>query len=409
MQMNRWAFAAGIVTLPAFAIAQARFVPLGSLPSDKGNPESRAYAVSADGLIVVGASRTLGAGGEYVDQPFRWTPGDGMLNLGTLPGVVGPGRATGVSGDGSVVVGYFAVTTDDLSEFRAFMWTDESGMRELPYLQGHHEGAARGISADGRVIVGNSGDARPVRWIDGVPQSLGTAPGISPFGYASAVSENGSVVAGCIGCQFASIWQEASGMASLGDLPGGHPFSFAYAVSPEGSVVVGYSNIDFNQNIWVGNAFKWTQADGMIDLGVSGRAFGVSWHGDVIVGWRYGDVGAFITRPGYGTMNLRGLLASRYFLAQELEGWSLVSAQAVTPEGRTIVGYGVNPSGKTEAFAVHMGYCRFDWDQNGSLGSNDFFTFLTAFFGGEADFDGSGQTTSEDFFHFVNGWLARSC
>ena len=48
----------------------------------------------------------------------------------------------------------------------------------------------------------------------------------------------------------------------LGDLPGGNFYNQAYVVSADGSVVVGFSNTALGIE-----AFRWTVAGGMEDLG----------------------------------------------------------------------------------------------------------------------------------------------
>jgi hypothetical protein len=49
--------------------------------------------------------------------------------------------------------------------------------------------------------------------------------------------------------------------------------------------------------------------------------------------------------------------------------------------------------------------CPADWDANGTIDSRDFFAFLAAFFGGNADLNGDGLTTSQDFFDFLRGFF----
>ena len=60
---------------------------------------TNATAVSADGSVVVG-NVNHGAGG-----PFYWTQSNGVVFLRDSSGNIYPGIATGVSGNGSVIVG----------------------------------------------------------------------------------------------------------------------------------------------------------------------------------------------------------------------------------------------------------------------------------------------------------------
>ncbi|MCI0621891.1 MAG: hypothetical protein L0387_09510 [Acidobacteria bacterium] len=65
-------------TVTVLASEAASFQSLGNLP---GGDSSQAYAVSADGSVVVGISSS-----ESGDQAFRWTSKEGMIGLGYLPG-----------------------------------------------------------------------------------------------------------------------------------------------------------------------------------------------------------------------------------------------------------------------------------------------------------------------------------
>lgn len=50
--------------------------------------------------------------------------------------------------------------------------------------------------------------------------------------------------------------------------------------------------------------------------------------------------------------------------------------------------------------------CPCDWNNSGTLNSQDFFDFINPFFAGNADFNGSGSTNSQDFFDFLTCFFA---
>jgi probable HAF family extracellular repeat protein len=121
-----------------------------------GGGESWAYAVSADGSVVVGVSEIA----PYQYRAFRWTASGGMQALGTLGGYAS--LADSVSADGSVVVG--------ASDGRAFRWTAAGGMEDLntTYASLLTNGSvlyrANAISPNGRYIVGLGSNAATWRY-----------------------------------------------------------------------------------------------------------------------------------------------------------------------------------------------------------------------------------------------------
>lgn len=127
--------------------------------------ESWATAVSPDGSVVVGVDlqESTDPNLRFAEQAFRWTEGAGMIGLGYLDGSLEMSTPLSVSGDGSIVVGY-AVMPDGPDREKAFIWTEADGMRSLEAvlqenygldLNGWHLSRATGISADGTVIVGS--------------------------------------------------------------------------------------------------------------------------------------------------------------------------------------------------------------------------------------------------------------
>jgi len=291
------------------------------LPGLPGTNSSIASDVSNDGTVIVGRS------GSAPGTTFavRWIAGEATA-LGFLP--TDPGDAlqsytAAVSGDGSVVVG----GSSSGSSSEAYRWTSAGGMIGLGYLPGAIQSAAADVSADGSIVVGSSQfpepDINPVF--------------VEPF-----------------------RWSAGTGMVGIGQLSGAN-VSSASGVSADGSVVVGQSAFfDFSAGGLEWNrAFRWSEATGMLDLGalpgdVYSAASATSADGSVIVGFSSSSSSgnaqrrAFIWDTAHGMRSLSDVLVDEYGL--DLTGWTLDSATAITQDGSSIVGYGVNPSGQREAW-----------------------------------------------------------
>jgi probable HAF family extracellular repeat protein len=322
---------------------------------------SLASGVSADGSAVVGTS--YGAGGQ---QAFYWTAETGMIGLGDFPGPAVQSEANAVSGDGLTVVGYgTGVSTGGGSTALAFKWTAATGLLALDDLPGGDDlSIAGGISFDGSSIVGTGSTSvgdngyRAVLWQGGGPAR---AIDDRPRSGASNISPDGSTVVGQqifdTGIQ-AFRWTEAEGMIALGDLPGGDFYSEATAASWDGSVIVGRgSGLHAS---YEHEAFRWTAESGLVGLGdlpggiFDSFALATSYDGSIVVGMGSGSTynsEAFIWDSLNGMRNLREVLIKEYGMT-ELSDWRLINATGISADGTTIVGAGVNPSGYTEAWRV---------------------------------------------------------
>lgn len=202
--------------------------------------------------------------------------------------------AADVSADGKVVVGQ---SWDANSNSHAFRWTAATGMQDLGTFGGFDSGAY-GVSADGSVIVGMAYD-----------------PGNWPHAFR---------------------WTAATGLQFIGTLSAGGT-SEAFSVSADGQVIVGRSD---------GGAFRWTAATGMQNLGTLGgigaAAFDVSSNGSVIVGESSnasGTLRAFKWTAATGMKDLSTIYAGSIG-----SGSYLQYANAVSADGLRITGYGYNRS-----------------------------------------------------------------
>lgn len=191
-----------------------------ALPLPDGFRVSSAFAVSADGDVIIGH------GGRQLTsrRALRWQ-GDAMArDLGTLGG--GQALASAVSADGLHVAG---VAENAERQSRAFVWSARHGMRDLGALPGRSGSLASAISADGGVVVGSSAD-------DMANLALPDEGEIKGF-----------------------IWHRRSGlMAEIANSLGGG-MTMPTAVSSDGKIVVGVATDGQHRR----HAFRWTQEGGM--------------------------------------------------------------------------------------------------------------------------------------------------
>jgi len=276
----------------------------------------------------------------------NWFQGLGQLSGGTTS------YARGISPDGQMVVGQ-AFSSQGRE---AFQWTQAGGLVALGGMSGpSYYNSAAAASYDGAYIIGGDWYSRRAwRYSGGTYTNLGDLGG--NFSEAMAISWDGSVVVGgsdyTSGKTQAFRWTQASGMVGLGMLSGGARSS-GRGVSADGSIVVGDSESSSGTQ-----AIYWTQAGGLVGLGdLSGGSFNsqalaTNGDGSVIVGYGNTAAGqrAFLWTQDSGMVALEDVLAC-YGL--DLTGWTLTAATGISSDGLTFTGYGLH-NGNTEAFAAHI-------------------------------------------------------
>ena len=167
------------------------------------------------------------------------------------------GYPTAVSNDGSVVAG------NTVGSYEAYRWTLATGLVNL----GHGSAAVLGRSAG---VPGMSADGTRIA--------------------GTIISDDSTAVT-------AGLWTQGSGWQQLAPPtpPGGgvvdESLASAWGMSGDGNTVVGL----FWRTSPGGSAhgFRWTQAEGMVDLGSTGassRANDASYDGSVIAGWNDGPL-----------------------------------------------------------------------------------------------------------------------
>jgi probable HAF family extracellular repeat protein len=372
-------------------------------------PRSWAWGISADGATVV------------TGFAYRWTREYGLEPLPLPPEPLEGVSAAAVSEDGGVIVGPATVA-------------DASCVHRL--AQGNYEiiGPCGVLEA---WAVSDAGDRVPISstnfgsagtsylWRAGAPLMAFGPPPWSPITWCRGISGDGRVIVGG-GFRFYPIpypgflWTEEDGFQWLGDLPGGGDSSTGVGASYDGSIVVGYSHSGNNADPFHSEAFCWSAAAGMEGLGdlpggaFNSQALDVSADGVVVVGWGTTDQGqeAFIWDPGDRMRLLRQVLAEDG-LEKEVAGWLLQSATGISADGRTICGDGINPMGQQEGWVAQLTPpCPADFNNDDMLNSQDFFDFLLCFFDPSAcpplaaDFNGDEAITTQDFFDFLEAFFA---
>ena len=283
--------------------------------TDLGGGE--AYGINANGQVV---------GQNAVGHAFFYNKGT-ITDLGTLGGSYS--FALGINDSGRVVG-----------------WADNSGNVSQAFLYsggtlsalGALGGGAQGISAAGQ-IVGWSNDPngvpRACRYSDGAAIELGVFS-TGSYSYALDINDTGQVVGyGDAGGEHAFLYENGA-MTGLGVQSGA-----AQKINSRGQVAGGQY---FSDTVW--HAFLFTDGTAA-DLGTLGGpkswAYGIN-TGRQIVGSADTATGvehAFLNSNARMT-DLNSLISS---------GWTLQQATAINDSGQ-IVGYGVNPSGNTDAFLL---------------------------------------------------------
>jgi probable HAF family extracellular repeat protein len=327
------------------------FAALGSLPGYLG---SEASAVSADGRVVAGSSRSRAG----LTQAFRWSSPEGMTALGFLP----QGSfttATAISANGAVIVGN-ADGGNPLG-LHAFRWTVDLGLTQLAGLPNAVVCAANAVSADGAVVAGTclAPMNEAFRWTPATG-----AVGLGRFGTgsnststATAVSGDGAIIggAGHPVLTGAVIWNASNVPTFIGGLPGDTNGAIT-ALSRNGTIAAGIS-VDAAGHE---RAFRWTSTGEVVPLAtgtfVGTIASATSADGRRIAGWAGRESGGPDTAVLWdesGALRAVSDLLSNDGQAASA-GWSLTRARGISADGRVIVGEGIDPEGTARGWIVTL-------------------------------------------------------
>ncbi len=373
-----------LLALAGVASAQPTFHRIGLPPGEEPqNPAfSNAMGVSNDGVAV---------GDMYVPnvgfRSFRWTVLTGIVQINGLAPTSNI-FARVITPDGSVVAG------ENTNPQVGFRLGDTIGLQGLnvPNEIEYDASAGNDVSDNGAVVAGllsrvEDGTFRAARWTSvGGWQDLGAL--VDDYeSAANAISGDGSVLAGySVGNVFTAVrWDEVGGLVALPNPFGIQSSTAVIAMSGDAGVLVGQANDAAGAT----QAAVW-RANGTTQLlpvpaGYdAGSAFGVSADGGVIGGTAFlNNLGADIATYWIGN-SVIDLRASLLASAQDVLAWTLLAVTEVSPNGRYLVGRGINPDGALEGFFVDLGQSlqcdSIDFNNDGSLfDPTDVDAFLSVF------------------------------
>lgn len=347
----RVALACGFaIALPAHALT---FSPLGYT----GGMTSEPSAVSADGGVVVGRvflEVDEDGQGSGVPIVFRW-----QNDFMQAPLAGCSSYEPRVSDDGRTVA-----ADCRLPSFRPAVWKDD-GLLEVST---DTTLSATDVSGDGALVFGHRPHIIDVPFGDDLEhiEAARLTGGVTPMGILAgdnwsevvAVSRDGSVVG--VKSQFrdhsgdepveilhAARW-DGGALTDLGNL--GFDDASIADVSSDGGTIVGWLDDYLNEDDVLVRAFRRTAAGGMVDIGYppggnGAKAFGVSGDGSIIVGAWGGPATetarAMIWTAADGPRDLQAVFEDEF--AYDLGGWTLIAATAVSSDGSTVAGIGIDP------------------------------------------------------------------
>jgi uncharacterized membrane protein len=308
-----------LIVATAYLIAGLQLAPSAAAhatPFFVGVPGASVfYDVSGNGLVAVGEGS--------INQALRWEGG----SLAVLTGLFR--AASGASFDGSAVIAGSRL-------WRNGTVTTVNGPGGVPAL------TLDDISGDGSTAVGRYGAGGAFFWNGSAstdiafPAAMTSILGLAVSGDGTRIAFTASPNGG--NNRFAYVWE--AGVAT----PLGGAFSEVRGISADGRVVVGWAQATPGAPI---AGFRW-EAGVMEPLPMQ-IAWDASADGSVIVGQLGPNPMVWVDGE---TFQLEDILSGGAGL--DLTGWQLGDIWAVSDDGLTFVGQGVNPQGQPQAWIAHV-------------------------------------------------------
>ena len=400
--------AAVLATAPALVVTGQR-IEFEIIPDTLS-----ATDMSPDGRYVVGSR---------FDDHFLW---DTVTNTFTaIPNALG---VSAVSDDGQTVLGSIRnpeTPETSLGSVAAIWRASTQAWESLGYLPNSLDCPSKSspyeLSADGSAAVGLSWDgcnAFATHWTADTGM-VGLQNLANGSNRASVVSADGNIVAGFAQGSFSrtpAVWDARTGQGRLLDPPDGDALGEIHGISDDGSILLGEWLIDDGTQT-VGKATKWTNVNGEWNRETIGNgSFRPGWIGiptdiandDTIIGFDsfFGTNRAWIKPPNENIVELNLWLPQNgvelpinpFSNAPEV----LEVAQAISLDGRTIIGHG-GPFSLGGWRIQIFSECDFDDDFDCDLDDIDALTLAISSGSNESlfDLDGDGSVGMAD----IEQWL----
>ena len=288
------------------------------------------------------------------DSYFTWSVAHGRTDIpGSIPGN-GTGGIPRITENGLKLGATNLNPNNNLTEIASYDMTSQKWTTygSLGSSSGDSASGGFGMNASGSVQVGNAwvnaGSANAIIVKNGVLTDLGSnVAGRSSR--ADAVSDDGSLIGGHQdredGYRSGAVW--INGVEKLLTTQGGDPLGWVSDVSGNGEWAVGGGGYYVG-----GSAYMWNGTIDTINLldnpfyndGWEMTATSVSFDGSVVIGYAQDW---FFDRMGWIWTAATGTMTMEQYAAQ-FDGYNgefLLGPLDLSPDGRNIVGYGIDSSG----------------------------------------------------------------
>jgi hypothetical protein len=309
-------------------------------------------ALSEDGSTLVGSGED--ASGNV--QGMLWTQAGGTSLLGTPAAY--PGGATAVSGNGSVVVGYYQ--NPSTFTYTGWEWTAGGGYQNIS-VPGYSFSLPEAITPDGSTVglVAYNSTGPIEVYLDNTSTGLSLIPA-TPSGQqpnSVQLSSDGKTVSGsALSNDNGYLWTSAGGTQDIPTIAGTTSHNFPEAMTPDGSIVFGEAITASTSDVVFKYSSDVTTSLGSPDPGATvgslvaaPQIMGVTANGSMLVGTEKIQVSSppyglpegenypWVWTPGGGFESLQTFLTAN---GVDIGDYVIDGISGISPDGNILYGSG---------------------------------------------------------------------